>query len=584
MQITLDREFVRAVARAADRPAVPLAARPDQEPAGVSHRGLARRVRTLLAAYRSPDSTLHASDRAVAAAMTHLAALRAVQTPSGLFAGGDNVQSPPDSAFTVNDVCDAHVIAVSAGPELREAADVLAEIAGGASERLRTGGVHTPNHRWELCAALARLHRSFPDDRLLDRIGAWLAEGVDIDAEGLYSERSANYAAHVSNPSLLLLADVLDRADLLDAVERNLATTLDLIRPDGTVETVHSRRQDQNGPFPLAPFLPHYRLLAIRTGRGDFARAARLAAADGIDDPDLLAETLLTPDLCRVLPTAAAATPRRERYLTTARLAARASATAHTVVYGGSDVPEHRRIRSGLACNPTFLRLFAGDAVLDAVRLSRGFFDLGPFRAEAVRQLADSRYRLTETLTAAYYQPLLPDLRRDDGAYRMADEGRFSAAMAFPDRPRDEVSHTTRVEVALRDDGADLRIDISGPRVPWSLELTFRPDGVPEGAVPIGDGRWCLTTGPMTYRVGDDEIRVEADVEVGEPLAGPDRSDVLRYDPGQDHTVVGGTDATTGNRVYLGGLGPQALTVALRARRTAPAKRPRRTTPWPPQA
>ncbi|MGW7719678.1 hypothetical protein ACWGKK_36025 [Streptomyces chartreusis] len=570
MQITLDREFVRAVARAADRPAVPLAARPDQEPTGVPHRGLARRVKTLLAAYRSPDSTLHADDGAVAAAMTHLTALRAVQTPSGLFAGGDNVQSPPDSAFTVNDVCDAHVIAVSAGPELSEAAAVLAEIAGAASESLRTGGVHTPNHRWELCAALARLHRSFPDDRLLDRIDAWLAEGVDIDAEGLYSERSANYAAHVSNPSLLLLADVLDRADLLDAVERNLATTLDLIRPDGTVETVHSRRQDQNRPFPLAPFLPHYRLLAIRTGRGDFSRAARLAAADGIDDPDLLAETLLTPDLCRVLPTPAAETSRRERYLTTARLAVRASATAHTVVYGGSDVPGHRRIRSGLACNPTFLRLFAGDAVLDAVRLSRGFFDLGPFRAEAVQQLADNRYRLTETLTAAYYQPLPPDLQRDDGAYRMADEGRFSAAMAFPDRPRDEVSQTTRVEVDLRDDGADLRIDISGPRVPWSLELTFRPGGVPDGAVPIGDGRWCLTTGPMTYRVGDDEIRVEADVEAGEPLAGPDRSDVLRYDPGQDHTVVGGTDATTGNRVHLGGLGPHTLTVALRARRTAP--------------
>ncbi|MEU8756424.1 hypothetical protein AB0C88_38645 [Streptomyces chartreusis] len=570
MQIKLDREFVRAVARAADRPAVPLAARPDQEPTGVPHRGLARRVKTLLAAYRSPDSTLHGSDRAVAAAMTHLTALRAVQTASGLFAGGDNVQSPPDSAFTVNDVCDAHVIAVSAGAELREAAAVLAEIAGAASESLRTGGVHTPNHRWELCAALARLHRSFPDDRLLDRIDAWLAEGVDIDAEGLYSERSANYAAHVSNPSLLLLADVLDRADLQHAVERNLATTLDLIRPDGTVETVHSRRQDQNRPFPLAPFLPHYRLLAIRTGRGDFSRAARLAAADGIDDADLLAETLLTPDLCRVLPAPAAETPRRERYLTTARLAARASATAHTVVYGGSDVPEHRRIRSGLACNPTFLRLFAGDAVLDAVRLSRGFFDLGPFRADAMQQLADSRYRLTETLTAAYYQPLPPDLRRDDGAYRMADEGRFSAAMAFPDRPRDEVTHTTRVEVDLRDDGADLRIDISGPRVPWSLELTFRPDGVPEGAVPIGDGRWCLTTGPMTYRVGDDEILVEAEVEAGEPLAGPDRSDVLRYDPGQDHTVVGGTDATTGNRVHLGGLGPHTLTVAMSARRTAP--------------
>ncbi|MFD8817534.1 hypothetical protein ACFV23_40150, partial [Streptomyces sp. NPDC059627] len=318
-------------------------------------------------------------------------------------------------------------------------------------------------------------------------------------------------------------------------------------------------------------YLPHFRLLAIRTGRGDFARAAGLAAADGIDDPDLLAQTLLTPDLCRALPAPDAEKLPRDRYLRTARLAAHVSATAHTVVYGGSDVPEHRRIRSGLACNPTFLRLFAGAAVLDAVRLSRVFFDLGPFRAADMEQLADNRYRLTQTLTTAYYQPLPKDRRRDDGAYRLVDEGRFSAAMAFPDRPQDEVSHTTRVEVDLREDGADLRIDISGPPVPWALELTFRPGGVAEGAAPIGDGRWCLTTGPMTYRVGDDEIRVEVDVEAGEPLAGPDRGDVLRYDPGQDYTVVGGTDATTGNRVYIGGIGPQTLSVALRTSRPAPA-------------
>ncbi|MGY5011273.1 hypothetical protein ACWDFR_25175 [Streptomyces sp. 900105755] len=564
MTALLDHEFVRAVALAADRSAALLEADPSAEFIG-PHRALARRVKTLVAAYRSPESALHGSERAVAAALTHLRALRSLQTASGLFAGGDNVQSPPDSAFTVNDVCDAHVLAADAGPELADVTAALADIAGAATGPLLTGGVHTPNHRWELSAALARLHRSFPDARLLARAEEWLAEGVDIDADGLYSERSAVYASIVTNPSLLLLAQVLGRTDLLDAVERNLTATLDLIRPDGTVETVHSRRQDQKHPFPLAPYLPHYRLLAIRTGRGDFARAARLAAADGINDPDLLAQTLLTPDLRRALPAPAAEKLPRDRYLPAARLAAHVSATAHTVVYGGSDVPEHRRIRSGLASNPTFLRLFAGAAVLDAVRLSRVFFDLGPFRAAATEQLADNRYRLTQTLTTAYYQPLPKDRRRDDGAYRLVDEGRFSAAMAFPDRPQDEVSHTTRVEVDLREDGADLRIDISGPSVPWALELTFRPGGEPQGAVPLGDGRWCLTTEPVTYRVGDDEIRVEAAVETGGPLAGPDRSDVLRYDPGQDYTVVGGTDATTGNRVYLGGHGPQTLTLTLRA-------------------
>ncbi|MET9906871.1 hypothetical protein ABZZ74_08580 [Streptomyces sp. NPDC006476] len=559
MPASFDREFVRAAALAADGSADPSA-----EFIG-PHRALARRVKTLVAAYRSPESAQHGSERVVAAALTHLRALRSLQTASGLFAGGDNVQSPPDSAFTVNDVCDAHVLAAGAGPELADVTAALADIAAATTNPLLTGGVHTPNHRWELSAALARLHRSFPDDRLLARAEEWLAEGVDIDADGLYSERSAVYASLVTNPSLLLLAEVLGRTDLLDAVERNLDATLDLIRPDGTVETVHSRRQDQRMSFALWPYLPHYRLLAIRTGRGDFARAARLAAADGIHDPDLLAQTLLTPDLCRALPAPDAEKLPRDRYLPTARLAAHASATAHTVVYGGSDVPEHRRIRSGLACNPTFLRLFAGAAVLDAVRLSRGFFDLGPFRAADMEQLAANRYRLTETLTAAYYQPLPKDRRRDDGAYRLVDEGRFSAAMAFPDRPQDEVSHRVRVEVDLRSDGADLRIDISGPPVPWALELTFRPGGEPQGAVPLGDGRWCLTNGPLTYRVGDDEIRVEAAVEAGEPLAGPDRGDVLRYDPGEDYTVAGGTDATTGNRVYLGGHGPQTLTLTLRA-------------------
>jgi hypothetical protein len=181
--------------------------------------------------------------------------------------------------------------------------------------------------------------------------------------------------------------------------------------------------------------------------------------------------------------------------------------------------------------------------------------------------LGDGRYQLTETLTAAYYQPLPPTERRADGAYEMADEGRFSAAMSFAQRPRDEVTLTTRVDVELRDDGADIRFDMSGPRVPWALELTFRPGGVVHGAEPLGEGRWCLGSGAMTYRVGEDEIRVEVGVHAGEPLAEPDQTDILRYDPGQDYTLPGGTDAMTGERVYVGGSAPHTLSVALRARR-----------------
>lgn len=565
----IDREFARAVAGAADRLAVPLAAPDPAELGGVSHRDVMRRVKTLVAAYRSPDSALYGSEQALAAAHRHLLGLRALQTPSGLFAGGDNVQSPPDSAFTVNDVCDAFVLADGGGAGLGHLAGMLADVARAASGALLAGGVHTPNHRWELCAALARLHRSFPDGRYLRRIEQWLSEAIDIDDEGLYSERSPNYAAHVSNPSLLLLADVLGRPDLRGAVERNLATTLDLIRPDGTVETVQSRRQDQNHQFPLARYLYCYRLLAIRSGRGDFSRAARLAAASGIDDPGLLAQSILEPDLLRPLPDETLQVLPHERYLSTTRLASRASATAHAVVYGGSDVPAHWRVRSGLASNPTFFRLFAGDAVLDAVRLSRGFFDLGPFRAHEMSRLGGGGYRLAEVLTAAYYQPLPSAEHRADGRYDVEDEGRFCAAMTFRHRPRDEVTLATRVDVDLRDDGADMLIDIAGPEVPWALELTFRPPGLLRGAERMGDGRWCLSRGTATYQAGDDVIAVDVDLEAGGPLAGPEANGILTYDPGQDYSFLGGTDATAGEHLYLGGYGPHTLRVSLRARRRA---------------
>ena len=49
----------------------------------------------------------------------------------------------------------------------------------------------------------------------------------------------------MSNPSLLTIADVFGRGDLVDVVERNLDATLALLLPDGHVETVLSRRQDQ---------------------------------------------------------------------------------------------------------------------------------------------------------------------------------------------------------------------------------------------------------------------------------------------------------------------------------------------------
>ena len=265
---------------------------------------------------------------------------------------------------------------------LAELAAELDEIADAVEPALIVGGVHTPNHRWEISAALARLHRRRPSSHLRDRAEEWLAEGVDITPDGIYSERSANYAAYVSNPSLTVISDVFGRDDARAAVIRNLESTLGLIHPDDTVETVHSRRQDQLRRFSLAPYLIAYRRYAIELGRGDFAWAAERALRAGILHPSAaLAELLLTPQHRR-----SAAGCRWSRCRSAeweqSSLVVDASAHRRLVVFGGTDYARFRRVRSGLSTNPTFLRMFAGDAVLDSVRLSRDFFGLGPFRAE----------------------------------------------------------------------------------------------------------------------------------------------------------------------------------------------------------
>ncbi|SDS36865.1 hypothetical protein [Actinoplanes derwentensis] len=513
----------------------------------MQHRRLAERVKTLAAGWRlTGDPALLVPAREL------IGLLRGLQNPSGLFRGGDNVDSPPDSAFSVNDLADA---AQLLGDQQEDLADLLESM----TPALVKGGVHTPNHRWELSAALARLHRLDPRPELAARVEQWLAEGVDIE-DGLWSERSPNYAAHVSNPSLLTIADVFDRPDLAAAVEQNLTATLDLLLPDGTVETVLSRRQDQRWPVPLQPYLLPLRLLAVRRGRGDLAWAAGLALEQGIASAGTAATALLlTPEVGRLLPPPQAPPAVRGRHFTAAGTLVAHGPARTAVVFGGSDHARHQRIRSGLANSPTFLRLYAGRAVLDSARLSRTFFGLGPFRSAGLTVDGDTAV-LGEAVSAGYYQPLSVTDRDDQGRYTVGDDGRFSAAMDFAQRASDRVTLTTGIRVTLTETGADLDVDVSGAVVDWSLELAFRPGGTMSGAAALGDDRWQLESGTATYRVAGDALSVTVFESPETPAeAAPG------YHPGEEYEFLGGTDAIGGVRLYVTGKAPSRLRLRIAA-------------------
>jgi hypothetical protein len=560
----VDEAFRRAVIEAADAAVdAVLATAPDDVDTGHIglYRATMRDIKLLAAAYLA-NGGRHTGDAAlVSRAVTYAEALAGMQAASGLFVGGDNIESPPDTAFAINDVCDTlELIRRAAVPALVPALapldELLGAIADAAAPAMVAGGVHTPNHRWELAAVLARLHRRRADPEVRARAESWLAEGIDLQSDGLYSERSAVYAVFVSNPSLALIGDVFDRPDLHDVVVRNLEATLGLILPDGTVETVQSRRQDQRGElFPLAPYLVAYRRFAIERGRGDLAWAAEHAAAQGIIEPQtVLTELLLDPSLAEPLPDAEPPAATRRAEWAASRLVVDANPSRTLVVYGGSDYSSQRRIRSGLANNPTFLRMFAGDVVLDSVRLSRDFFGLGPFRAAQIEHDGDAVV-LVERLEGRYYQPLAEDDRRADGAYDLADESRFSAAMSFADRPTETVVLRTRIAARPTADGVELEITTDGPGLPWALELAFRAGGTFEGAAEVSDGVVRLDSGTARYRVGDSAVEFGP----GTGAAGP-----ARYQPGEDYSYLGATDAAGGIRAYIVGSSPGVVRVFVR--------------------
>lgn len=534
----------------------------DDDPATLQHRELMARALALVGAWvrQRPGGPAHPADDDLTTAHGWVRHLATRQSPGGTFVGGDNVLSPPDSAFTVNDVCDAlellapHRATVPAAAAL---ADDLDAIVHRATPALLTGGVHTPNHRWEIAAALARVHRLHPAAALLDRIDAWLAEGPDIDADGLWSERSPNYASAVSGPSFLVLAAVLDRPALLDPVRRSLDATLALLLPDDTVETVQSRRQDQSQPFGIGPFAPLLWHVAVLDGRGDLAAvAARAAVAETWQPAAVAARSMTDPLLGRPLPEPVALAPAVHTFAD-ARLVHVRELDRSVVLFAGSDVPAQGHVRSGLANSPTFLRVVVGSVVLSDVRLSREFFGLGPFRPTALESLGDGRFRLTETVSAGYHQPLPASARQPDGRYPLADEGRFSAAMAFGTRSVDTVVLSTTVDVAVTPDAVVLDVVTEGAEVPWSLQLTFRTGGTLMGVeTDAVTGERVLADGTGSYRVGSDVVTFG-------PGNGAGPGQPACYAPGQDYAFLGGTDRPQGEHVHVTGRAPGSARIVI---------------------
>ncbi len=134
----------------------------------------------------------------------------------------------------------------------KEVFEKFAELVEYAATGCLNGGFHTPNHRWVETTGLLIAYETLKDigkttytDALFKKAKMYLAEGVDCDEYGEWSERSTGVYNPPCDNSFLNIYRIIKDEEYYDCVYRNLMLVRHYINDDYTLYTQNSRRKDK---------------------------------------------------------------------------------------------------------------------------------------------------------------------------------------------------------------------------------------------------------------------------------------------------------------------------------------------------
>ncbi len=396
-----------------------------------------------------------------------------------------NFHSTPDTAFVLENIIPAYKFLKQT--KISDAEKTLAfleKFIKNAAEALIVGGIHTPNHRWVVTAALVKINEIFPDKKLVNRAEMWLAEHIDIDPDGQYTEKSTHVYSPIVNRALIDIALGLNKPELLDHVRKNLLMTFYYIHPNGEVVTEASNRQDRGVTGKMSVYYGNYRYMALLDNNGQMAEVCRLI--EKTNSPQALAGYLgyflENPQLWRELPA-------------TQRLP-----TSYLKVFPYSGLVRIRRENwdcTILSKNTSWLTFHKGNVVLQAMRVACSFFGKGQFDSENIEKHGDT-WILTKSLEGPYYQPFEKDQISPDGDFEKMPRNL---------RKQSEIQKLeTTVKIVEKPQGIEVEIEMKGTdNVPVSLELIFRPGGTFNGVEKMSNS-YLLSSQKGEYQVGEDNI------------------------------------------------------------------------------
>ncbi len=505
----------------------------------------------LAASWCSPDSQYYHNPMLVSRLEILTKVLERYQTADGTVNIG-NLESPPDTAFLTELLTTgAHLLIKDNSKELNDVNAEIKKFLLSTGDALTTGGIHTPNHRWVISAALAKLNALYPDKKFVGRIEDWLSEGVYNDSDGHYPERSVIYSG-VENTAFITIGRLLDKPELFVPVRKNLEMMYYYMEPNGEMVTTDSRRQDQYMIKEVFPFYLHYRYMAIKDNNRQFAAIAKfIEGLYGFENEILntsyfhfLEEPLLQQELPATVPL----NDNYEKLFKPSHLVRIRRGSTTATLFGGVDWPII--IASGRSNSPNFFSYRKGKAILKYARLSSGFFSMGYFYSAGLQKEGGS-YLLYKKLEVPYYQPLPKNLQNSEGDYKLSPsiDDRFWNKMDFEKRPLSNVKTLeTAVSLAEKNGACELTFRVTGlVGVPVTIELCFDESGRLSGTEPAENENSFLEKGFGKYENGGDTIQFGPGSVVNKTVTGLE---------GERYSTHFGSLRTEGKHVFLTGISP----------------------------
>jgi hypothetical protein len=419
--------------------------------------GTAKLIEIITCAFIHPASRYHLSDKLILPLVHAARYMTNTQHQDGTIdLHTTNFHSTPDTAFVLEHICaTCKILLTNLDFPNTDVYEHLKEFILRGGDALSVGGIHTPNHRWVVCMALARINELFPNQKYMRRINEWLDEKIDIDPDGQFTEKSSSIYSPLTDRCLITIARLTGKKELYEPVRKNLTMTFYYVHADGEVVTEASRRQDKYKKGSMAPYYYPYRYMALYDQNGQYAAMTRWIQET--------AGSKLTGNLFHFL---------EDNSFQNNLPSPKNLPTNYSKFFKHSQLV---RIRRGdisatiLAQNHTVFSFHKGKAALESLRVASAFFGKGQFMGNHLEK-KDASYTLYQDLRGPYYQPFPKDKLPDDGDW---------SKMPRSLRPQSEIQRQRTVINIIEKNGKfEINIEIKGTDyVPVAIELGFRKGG-----------------------------------------------------------------------------------------------------------